>query len=148
MDPRVLAALSAVLGSMVGASATIATAWLTQRTQGRRANVEAEIRKREALYGEFISEGSKLLIDALDHTLDTPEQLYALYSILNRIRLVSSDQVLAAADRTVTGILERYFQPNLSEKEVRELMLTRPHDPLAEFGEVCRRELRMFQRGV
>jgi hypothetical protein len=146
MDRALLSALAAILGSLVGASATIATAWLTQRTQARRAAVEAEIRKREALYGEFIAEGSKVLIDALDHKLDSPEKLYNLYAILNRIRLLASDEVLAAADRATTAILERYFEPNLSPEEMQQLMLTRPEDPLKEFSEVCRLELRTIYR--
>ena len=148
MDRAVLSALAAILGSLVGASATIATAWLTQRTQARRASVETEIRKREALYGEFIAEGSKLLIESIDHKLDDPERLYSLYAVLNRIRLVASDDVLAAADRTSTQIVERFFRPNLSPQEMRQLVLTRPDDPLKEFSEVCRRELRTLQRSI
>ena len=148
MDRAVLSALAAILGSLVGASATIATAWLTQRTQWRRSAVEAEIRKREALYGEFIEEGSKLLIESIDHKLDDPERLYSLYAVLNRIRLVASDEVLAAADRTSTQIIERFFQPNLSSEEMRQLVLTRPNDPLKEFSEVCRLELRTLQRSI
>jgi len=148
MDRAVLSALAAILGSLVGASATIATAWLTQRTQGRRASVETEIRKREALYGEFIAEGSKLLIESIDHKLDDPERLYSLYAVLNRIRLVAADDVLAAADRTTTQIVERFFRPNLSSEEMRQLVLTRPDDPLKEFSEVCRLELRALQRSI
>ena len=148
MDRAVLSALAALLGSLVGASATIATAWLTQRSQARRSSVEAEIRKREALYGEFITEGSKLLIESIDHKLDDPERLYSLYAVLNRIRLVASDEVLAAADRTATQIIERFFRPNLSSEEMRQLVLTRPNDPLKEFGEVCRLELRTLQRSI
>jgi len=60
MDRAIISALAAILGSLVGGGATIATAWLTRRTQGRRASVDAEVRKREALYVEFISEGSKI----------------------------------------------------------------------------------------
>ena len=52
MEPAVLSALSAILGSAVGGSATIATAWLTQRTQGRRESIDAENRKRERLFVE------------------------------------------------------------------------------------------------
>ena len=129
MDRALLSALAALLGSLVGASATIATAWLTQRTQGRRSSVEAEIRKREALYGEFIEEGSKVLIESIDHTLDDPERLYSLYAVLNRIRLVASDEVLAAADRAATQIIELFFRPNLSSEEMRQLVLTRPNNP-------------------
>lgn len=148
MDRATLSAIAAILGSLVGASATIATAWLTQRSQARRSAVEAEIRKREALYGEFIAEGSKLLIESIDHRLDDPARLYSLYAVLNRIRLVASDEVLAAADRTSTQIIERFFGPNLSPEELRQLVLTRPDDPLQEFSEVCRRELRALQRSI
>lgn len=148
MDRAVLSALAALLGSLVGASATIATAWLTQRTQGRRASVETEIRKREALYGEFIAESSKLVIESIDHKLDDPERLYSLYAVLNRIRLVASDDVLAAADRTATQIIEQFFRPNLSSEEMRQLVLTRPDDPLKEFSEVCRLDLRTLQRSI
>ena len=70
MDPTIVSAMSAVLGSVVGGSASIATAWFTQKTQGRRESVRAEIQKREVLYGEFIAECSRLAIDALDHSLE------------------------------------------------------------------------------
>ena len=78
LDPAVLTALAAIAGSAVGGSATVATAWLTQRTQGRREHIEAEIRKREGLYAEFISEASKLIVEALDHQLTSPERLFPL----------------------------------------------------------------------
>jgi hypothetical protein len=146
VEPAVLTALSAIFGSAVGGSATMATAWLTQRTQGRREHVEAEIRKREALYVEFIAEGSKLIVEALQHQLQSPEQLSPLYSILNRIRLRCSEEVLSAADRTATRIVERYLGPNLSPEEMRQTMLARTDDPLKDFSEACRYELRTLER--
>ena len=152
MDPAILSALSAVLGSAVGGSATLATAWITQKTQSRRQAVRAEIRKRETLYGEFIAEGSKLAVDALDHTLDTPDKLFALYALQNRIRLTSSDAVVAAADQTLRHILKQYFEQNITMQALREavsISLTddRPkrEDPLKPFSEVCRAELRLLQ---
>ena len=48
-----------------------------------------QLRVRESLYGEFITEASRLSVDALVHSLDRPEQLVALYGILSRIRLVA-----------------------------------------------------------
>jgi hypothetical protein len=146
LEPAVLTALSAILGSAVGGSATFATAWLTQRTQGRREQIEAETRKREQLYCEFIAEGSKLTIEAFDHQLQTPERLTALYSIVSRIRLRCSEEVLAATERTATRIIEGYMRPNLSPEEVRQTMLARPDDPLKDFSEACRNELRMLDR--
>lgn len=146
MEPAVLSALSAILGSAVGGSATIMTAWLTQRTQGRRERTMTEVRKRERLYVEFIAEASKLIIEALDHELQSPERLTVLYSVLNRIRLRCSDDVLLAAETTATRIVERYFGPNLSPAEVRKTVLDRTDDPLKDFSEACRRELRTLER--
>ena len=77
MDATIVSAMAAVLGSLVGGSATVATAWITQRT----------LSKREMLYGQFISECSKLVIDSFTRTLDKPDPLLPAYELLNRIRL-------------------------------------------------------------
>jgi hypothetical protein len=69
----------------------------------------AEIRKRELLYTEFIAECARLAIDAFGHTLERPETVLPAYALLNRIRLTSSDAVLAAAEQTVKNIAEQYF---------------------------------------
>jgi hypothetical protein len=146
LEPAVLTALSAILGSAVGGSATLATAWLTQRTQGRRERIEAEMRKREDLYAEFIAESSKLIIEAFDHHLQSPERLTPLYAVINRIRLRCSPEVLAATETTATRIIERYFGPNLSPDEMRQILLARPDDPLQDFSEACRHELQMLEQ--
>ena len=96
MDAALVSALSAVVGSIVGGSASVATAWVTQRTTARHQSIGAEIKKREALYAEFISECSKLAIDALDHSLDTPDKILNIYALENRIRLCASEPVVAA----------------------------------------------------
>jgi hypothetical protein len=59
MDSTLVMALAAGLGSMAGASATIVTTFLTQRTQTIRANTDWQLRVRESLYGEFITEASQ-----------------------------------------------------------------------------------------
>jgi hypothetical protein len=143
MDATVVTALSAVMGSLVGGSASIATAWFTQRTQGRRELLSAEILKRETLYAEFISECSKLAIDSLDHTLDDPVTLVRVYATHNRIRLRSSEAVVESAAEVIRRILERYFGPNLTPEQVREyaLSLSKREDPLKVFAEACRKEL-------
>ena len=51
-----------------------------QKTQGKRELVQAEIHKREKLYGEFIGECSRLLMDALSHNLEEPQKLVTAYS--------------------------------------------------------------------
>lgn len=88
MNSTVVTAMAAVLGSILGAAASVVTTWITQRTQSIRANSEWTLRERESLYREFITEASRLAIDALAHTLERPDQIMALYGILSRIRLI------------------------------------------------------------
>ena len=65
MNPVLITATAAGLGSMIGAAASITTTWITQRTQSIRAIAEWRQREREALFKEFIAEASRLAIDAL-----------------------------------------------------------------------------------
>ena len=82
MDPAIVSAMAAVFGSLVGGSATVVTAWVTQRTLSKRELLGAEIRTRQTLYGEFIRECSKLVVDSSTHTLDKPETLLPVYEVL------------------------------------------------------------------
>ena len=137
--------MAAVLGSLVGGSATIATAWITQTTLTKRELVHQELRKRETLYGEFISECSKLAIDSLAHEIEGPEKIWSAYALLNRIRLTASETVLAAAEAVLKRIAEQYFSPNVSLDEFRAIALSGVADPLKSFGEACRLELKAIR---
>jgi hypothetical protein len=146
MDPALLSASAAVLGSLTGGSASIATAWLTQGTQGRRQAVQVEMRKREVLYADFITECSKLVLDALDHTLDQPGTLLQAYSLVNRIRLTSSDAVLHEAEAAMQEIIATYRAPNLPIEKFREISMDTSRDPLRAFSEACRDELKSLKK--
>ena len=136
-----LTAMSGVLGSLVGGSATVATAWITQKTLTKRELNVADMRKREKLYGEFIGECARLFIDAFTHTLDDPEKLLPLYALINRIRLTASQPVLVEAERVLERVTEQYFARNLTVEELRQLTHSDQADPLRAFGEACRTEL-------
>ena len=148
MDATIVSAMAGVFGSLVGGSATVATAWITQKTLSKRELIGAEIRQREALYGEFIRECSKLVMDSLVRTLDKPETLLSMYELLNRIRLAASDAVLAEADHVLRQITEQYFSANLSVDEMRALVQSGSADPLKSFGEACRVELKSMRAAV
>ena len=147
METTVLSAVSALVGSVVGLSASAATTWVTQRTQARRMGVAAEIKKREELYAEFIAECSKLAIDSLDHSLEHPDMILTVYALANRIRLCASESVVAAADLAIERIGTQYTKEKLTPGELRQLVLATFHDPekrndpLKPFSETCRREL-------
>jgi hypothetical protein len=147
LDPAIVSGISAVFGSLVGGGASIATAWFTQKAQSKREAVHAEIRRRELVYTEFITECSKLAIDAIDHALDSPSVLIQVYGLLNRIRLSSSDSVVKAAENSIAAVVEQYFQPSKSIAELRTQAM-RNADPLQGFSEACRHELRELLRAA
>ena len=145
MDTNLITAMSGVLGSLVGGSATVATAWLTQKTLTRRELNVRDMRQREKLYADFIGECARLLIDAFTHTLEDPEKLLPLYALTNRIRLTASQPVVAEAERLLARITEQYFSRNLTVEEMRQLARSQDADPLRTFGEACRMELKSIR---
>ena len=146
MDTASVTVLAGVLGSLVGGSASVATAWITQKTVSKHERIAAEIRQRETLYGEFIRESSKLVVDSFAHTLETPETLLSAYELINRIRLSASDSVLEEAENVLRHITELYFSPNLSVPEIRGLVRSGTTDPVKRFAEACRSELKVMKR--
>jgi hypothetical protein len=147
MDTSLVGAMAAVLGSFVGGSASIATAWITQTTSTKRELIRQDLRKRETLYGEFISECSRLAIDSLAHGIENPEKLWSAYALLNRIRLSASKAVLAEAEAVLKRIAEQYFSPNVSLDEFRTIALSQEGDPLGSLSEACRVELEAIRAG-
>jgi hypothetical protein len=144
VNSTVVTALAAALGSLVGATASIATTWITQRTQTIRAHTEWKLRERESLYKEFITEASRLIVDALAHCLERPDQIVALYGILSRIRLMSGEEVVRQGEACCRRIIELYGRPNLTTDQIRaaaEAHQVDDIDPLKEFSTACRKEL-------
>jgi hypothetical protein len=141
MDTSIVSALSGILGTMCGGSASVAAAWVTHKGRAKRDGIRAALNKREALYGEFINECSRHVIDSLEQNLDKPARLLSIYALLNRIRLCASDAVLAQAVTLVQFIVEQYFAPNVSVEEFHARAQDVAADPLKAFSEACRREL-------
>ena len=141
MNSTIITAIAAACGSLMGAAATIVTTWITQRTQTVRAEREAKLRDRQTLYGEFITEASRLTIEALSHSLEKPDTFVTLYGILGRIRLVASDRVLAAAEVCCRQLVDLYAQPNLTVEQIRVAFERDQLDPIRDFSVACRKEL-------
>jgi hypothetical protein len=119
---------------------------VTQKGLSRREEIKAEVRKREMLYSEFIVECSRLAIDALDHNLEDPKQVFQVFALQNRIKLVASDEVVEASDATMKRILQQYFNTNMTRDQLRELALTRTgDDPVKAFSKACRAELKSLR---
>jgi len=110
----------------------------------RRERAKWETRRREMLYGDFINEASRLVADAFDHTLDKPETLVNLYAILGRIRLVSSEAVLVAAEEVSDRIVKLYAEPNRQIDELFTTLHSGEMEVFKRFSDACRVELRRY----
>jgi hypothetical protein len=141
MDLTIITAVAAACGSLVGATVTVATTWITQRTQRAHAEWEESRRNREMLYGEFITEASRLTLEALCNSLERPDTFVKLYGITGRIRLVATDVVLAAAEACIRRIVDLYSKPNMTVTQVRQAFEAEGLDPIQDFSVSCRKEL-------
>jgi cell division septum initiation protein DivIVA len=146
-NPATISALAALFGSLVGAMASSVSTWISQRHQDRRDLVAKKIFHREQLYSEFLSESARAFADAFEHNFRDPNKLVPTYAVLSRIRLSSSTEVLAGAERVVDRIMATYSGPNLAPEEIPSRVANR-NDPLLEFSGLCRRELESLWRGL
>jgi len=72
---------------------------LNQRYAMRRDVLAKDVANREQLYSEFLKEVGKLYVDSVYRTLhDTSQQasLITMYSLVGRIRMISSEAVLTS----------------------------------------------------
>jgi hypothetical protein len=70
------------------------------------------------------------------------EKLVNLYGIIGRIRLVSSDEVLAEAEKCCREIINLYARPNITADRFSASFNPDELDPLKPFSSACREELR------
>jgi hypothetical protein len=117
---------------------------VTQQAQSRAQRRAAERDARAALFGRFLDEAAKLYSDALQTSRDDVTGLIQIYALTNRIRLLSTPEVVDAADTVVRIIVDTYLAPNITLHEMRENWIDKHVDPLRDFSEACRKELQAF----
>ena len=137
-------ALAAIGGSVAGALGSAVNAWIVQRHQDRRELVAKKVFQLERLYAAFINESARLLVDALQHSLENPSTLVPIYALISRIRLSSSTAVIESGERLIATIIKSYSEPNLTADEIQSVASTH-NDHLQEFSIRCRRELESFE---
>ena len=146
MDTAYISALAALAGTAIGGLTSVATSWTTQQAQARTQRLAAEREARAALFGRFLDEAAKLYSDALQNRRDDITALIGIYALINRIRLISSPQVVEAADTVVRLIVDAYLAPNMTMEEMRANWIDKHVDPLRDFSDACRQELQIFGR--
>jgi hypothetical protein len=133
-------AIAALFGSVIGALASLATTWLTQRYQEEARRHVQENARREQLFVEFIDLSSKAFVDALLQTsIQDPSKLISLYATMGKLRLFATQRTVEAAEQVMGRVVETYYAPKVD-------LQTRPAvdhniDILRDFAESCRAEL-------
>jgi hypothetical protein len=141
MDFAYIPALAAFSGSASGALATVLTGWMTLRRKDRERLTSRATSQREKLYKAFIEEASRLYADALVNDKSEIPKLVDLYALIGRMKILSSDDVIEAAEKAGRLIVDTYLAPNKPFVDLPEFI--NEMDPLKDFGEACRRELQM-----
>jgi hypothetical protein len=144
MDMFYIPALASFSGSASGTLASIVTGWVTQRRKDRVRHSLRATSQREELYKGFIEEASRLYADALVNDKSEVSKLVDLYALIARMKILSSDAVIEAAEKAGRLILETYLSPNRTFVDLPDLI--NEMDPLRDFSEACRGELQSADR--
>ena len=144
MDGAYVSAIAALAGSAIGGLTSLAASWLSHHVQFNAQERAGSRTRRVELYRGFIDEASKWYADAYEH--DKAEahvsNLVKLYALISTMRVLSSPNVVDSADRVVRRIIETYLLPNKSFGDLLEIVDNNAMNPLRDFGDACRAELR------
>jgi hypothetical protein len=140
MNASVVTALAALAGAAIGGFTTLAASWFQHRAQTREQRLAHYQLRRQELYKEFIEQAAPLYIDALQSEKPDVSGLMRLYAEISRMRVLSSETVVASAEQIVKGITDTYLEPNKTVPELRQMVETGLLDPLRNFSECCRVE--------
>jgi hypothetical protein len=147
MDSAMLSALSALAGSAVGGLTSGLASWLNQRAHARSGMRAHDIKRREELYREFIVAASKAYGGAIMSSEPQVHDLVALYAMISTMRTLSSLETVECAERIMQVTVATYRAPNHDVFELQELIRHGGTiDPLKEFSEAARAELRLLAR--
>jgi hypothetical protein len=145
MNVAFLSALFALAGSVICGLTSGVTTWLSLRVQARAGQLALEMSRRDDLYRDFIVAASKAYGNALLSNEPEMPQLIALYAMVSRMRVLSSPRTVVSAEKVMGKMMDAYFAPNKTIRELHELMKSGTGiDPLKDFSEDAREELRAF----
>lgn len=144
MDMIFIPALASFSGSASGTLASILANWVTQRRKDRVLHTLRAASQREELYKSFIEAASRLYADALVNNKSEISNLVDLFALVAHMKILSSDEVIEAAEKAGRLIVDTYLSPNKEFADLPELMSGM--DPFRDFSDACRRELQAVHR--
>jgi hypothetical protein len=145
MDTAFISAFSALAGSVVGGLTSGVTTWMSLRSQARAGQRVHNMAQREELYRDFIVAASTSYGNALINDDPQVQEVVKLHGLISRMRVLSTPSVVASAEQVANVVLDTFFGPNKTLRELHELMKSGQQiNPLLEFSRTTREELRTF----
>ena len=142
MDGTLVSAAAALGGASIGGAMSFLGSWIVQRREVRARWLVQDRLRRQDLYKEFIEIASKCFADALQHDKPDVGSLTVLYEKISRMRVMSSPEVLSAAEHVLARVIDTLFEPAVAvtNVKVRELFDSKKGDILRNFSDACRDE--------
>jgi hypothetical protein len=112
VDASLNSAAAALAGAATGGVMPLRASLVANHKQARAQWLAQDRSGREKLYKEFIETASTCYVDALQHDKPDVPMLVTLYAKTNRMRVISSSQVIASAELVVKRIVDTYFGPD------------------------------------
>ena len=142
MDTSTISAVAALAGAAAGGQRVFLASWLGQQRQVRTQWIAQEKLYRQNLYKEFIEQSSACYIHALQHHQPDILALVAMYTKTSEMRVISSPDVLAAAEDVVQCVIETYSKADITfaDIDLAAVVQDGSFDLLRDFSELCRAE--------
>ena len=150
VDPTaILSQVSGLLGALIGGGASFAVAIYNQRAEERLQRVAKEVTKRENIYGDFLMNASKLLLNAYTHDdLVVGRDEQHLIGLINRMRLFAPPHIVGEAEGVLKSIVEVLLKPGIELRQLARDSLSKSPDPdpFLKFSLSCRADLDRVRR--
>ena len=141
MEAGYVTGFAVLAGAALGGLTSFASSWTTLHAQMKAQRLASSKSTRQELYKQFIDEASRTYVDALVHDKLDMSSLVGIYSLISRMRVLSSRKVIESAASIARLITDTYFQPNKTLFELQAMIHDGGVDPLRDFSDVCRNEL-------
>ena len=145
MDASATTVVATLLGAATGGLTSVLATWLAHRTQARAQWLEQDALRRQDLYKELIEAAARSYVHALQHEEADIPGLVNLYAKIDRMRILSSANVVQIADGLARKIVDTYLEPNKSFIELRDMINSGSVNLMREFSTACREEFEMLR---
>src|SRR6266567_8221118 len=112
MNAGYVTAIAALAGAALGGLTSFASSWTTLHAQMKAQRLATSKSRRQKLYKQFIEQASRTYVDALVHDKLEVSGLVGIYSLISRMRVMSSRRVIGSASGIAVLIADTYFQSN------------------------------------